>query len=417
MPLTLSTHVSSRLRKFNSQCHVFNKEQSTTQDMDDTSLISQLKRRKLALFGHTKTIVNFHLAWEQTLAVIIYKESDRPSVYWVCANNAVTKIRDLEHSDKEYMDIFSTSIFSKRIMLNDALNLIIYYCEHRDISIEIGNSTLNGAEIAMIFRRYADSIYARTDASISISVTPKQKRMAICGRMGPIAGASFAVDLGALIDHEQLPDWTIFMYSDPSVESYKETSITETMLSGTKLLSFISKKHFQCTCIPSNTAHLIWSITYKPKSLISIFDAVGDQILQHGMKDKVGFMTTDISLKYFESGYASVLQKRHINYVLLDKTMQKLCMEGINEIKNPHVSSEMKNSPKQKFIECAKWLHKEGAKIIIMACTEIPLGLDNRDVDAIDDLFLIDSSHCLALAVYDRIHSLSIQTGESDRQI
>ena len=377
-----------------------------------------LNGRRLVLSGQMQSMTNFHMLWESIVAMIIQNEHARPAVFWAATLEADVFIRDMQQTDTELLKVFSNLVLENRIGIQSAVELVSAHCKESDITLEYNGKTLDGASIAVALCRYSLLIDKPTKPLSGLfnnkkKKTPTQmKHMGICGGMGPIAGASFAVDLGALLHGEQLPEWTFYMYSDPSVESYKDESILTSLQSGYKLLSFIKNTAFDCTCVPSNTAHLVWAMTNPPPSMISIFDAVVSQIKRH-TKRPVGFMTTDRSLQFFSLGYKSVLTRNFIECVLLNNKMQQLCMAGINQIKSPSCSSENKQGAKEKFIQCATWLYGQGARIIIMACTEIPLAIDSSDFLTIKDLHLLDSSHCLALSVYDTIHA----TGITDRSI
>jgi aspartate racemase len=322
----------------------------------------------------------------------------------------------MDEGDGDCVSVFTAEIVKNAIPCRDVLGWVLQLCENESFRSRTEESVLDiQTDVEWMLR-------CRGDLPVPSRIAGVMYRLGICGGMGPVAGASFALDLCLLLKGERTVYWGFFMFSNPLIEAYKEGSVWPSLSAARLLNRFIGYKGFHFTCVPSNTAHLVWAMKTPPASLVSIFDAVAEEmvklnrgIIGERQKLALGFMSTDVSLEYFGYAYGPVLKRKGIRVVTLDAKMQRICAEGIAMVKNEALSRSRGVSAKSNFCECASWLRAQGAGVIVMACTEIPLELRPGDVGASSTLVLLDSSHCLALAVYDRLHVLSL--GSGDRQV
>lgn len=217
--------------------------------------------------------------------------------------------------------------------------------------------------------------------------------LGILGGMGPQATADFFLKIIAATpatkDQEHLP---IIIRSVPQIPD-RSTAI---MGSGASPLpALIQGVKELCSAgataiaIPCNTAHY-WHSELAEISTVPIFhiaDTVANYFTISDSAETVGILATEGTIE------AGIYQKRltgpQIENVITpsEVEIQKLISPGIAAVK----AGDLANA-EELLTEAAKSLRERGATSIIMACTEIPIVLEQQT----DDFSLIDATNCLA---------------------
>ncbi len=206
--------------------------------------------------------------------------------------------------------------------------------------------------------------------------------------IGLIGGMSWenTIDYYRVINeivNERLGDWNsakIILYSVnfqeilPLQNSDKWDIITEEMIEICKKLELIGCK---AIVICSNTMHKIADQIESQISIpiIHVVDETSKAIKKKNI-NKVGLLGTRFTM---EGGfYVRRLEDRHNLSVLLPKKMERDYIH--NAIYTEFAKGIFKNKTKEKFLEIIHELINNGAKGIILGCTEIPLVIKPKDV-------------------------------------
>lgn len=224
--------------------------------------------------------------------------------------------------------------------------------------------------------------------------------LGVLGGMGPLAAADFLCKLArnsvAGVDQEHVP---VVMYGDCRTPDRTKAIVGEgpsprdSLLQGVR---FLTDAGVSAICIPCNSAHHwfdeMQAETHIP--IIHIAEATVDHIRKtNGVARKVGVMST---VGTYRTGiYRHQLE--HAGYQVLaptDTEFDSLVSPGIALIKANRITQA-----EALFDEIAGRLLRRGAEVIVLGCTEIPLGMQ-RHVSAQPEVF-IDSSDALALAAID----------------
>jgi len=229
-----------------------------------------------------------------------------------------------------------------------------------------------------------------------------QKFLGILGGMGPLATADFLKKLventPSKTDQDHIP---VILYGDCtipdrtlSIEGVGPSPLPQ-LLRGIKHLV---DSGVEVICIPCNSAHY-WFEDLQAASAIPIIHLVDASIAQLKSRNatarKVGVLSTFGT--YRGRVYASSLERA--GYTVIEPSVsefENLLTPGIALIK----SNELK-AAEELFIEASKNLLERGAEVIILGCTEIPIGLSSQCRSRSD--IYVDSTDALVKCAIDFI--------------
>jgi aspartate racemase len=221
------------------------------------------------------------------------------------------------------------------------------------------------------------------------------KKLGILGGMGPAAGAEFLARFTALTpatrDQEHIPT---VLWSNPKVPD-RSTSILNRdnlplplLIEGIKGLQTAGCNYI---VIPCNTAHFWYNDLLKLGTpIIHIVDSVAEALIEvNAVRTTIGILGTKGTI---ELG----LYQRHLRNLGWDciipssKEMDILIQPAINLIKSNQVKKAY-----DPLIKAIDNLVNQGAKAVVLGCTEIPLAVTD---DHYQGVFLINSIDSLAKA-------------------
>jgi aspartate racemase len=204
----------------------------------------------------------------------------------------------------------------------------------------------------------------------------------ILGGMGPLATADLYRKIiettPAAIDQEHIP---VVIYADPRVPDRTDALLhggedpTPWLVSGARALSDMGADFI---IIPCNTAHAFVE-QVRPavdRPILSMIDAAADEIrLFHPNARTVGLLATSGTIS--AELYQRALQARGIDVIVPDDDVQRRCvMAAIKEVK----SGRGTNTATLLLVEASEHLVARGADLLLEACTEIPIALQQRHV-------------------------------------
>ena len=209
-----------------------------------------------------------------------------------------------------------------------------------------------------------------------------KKIIGILGGMGPESTAIFYQAIikqcqkqyGAKYD-EDYPE--IFIYNLPIpniVDGLKKPEETLKMLvEGANKIDSIGVDFM---VMPCNTAHYFYPGMAKSISMpfICIFLATAKKIREEGYK-KVGFLATETTIEY--KSFDKDFEKNGIELILPDERDQKKLTKIIFNI----LAGKKLQTDKQQLKQIIKNLKRKGAEAIVLACTDIPILLKQKDTD------------------------------------
>ncbi len=210
----------------------------------------------------------------------------------------------------------------------------------------------------------------------------KKKIIGVLGGMGPESTAIFYHTLiqqcqkqyGAQYD-DDYPE--IFIYNLPIpdvVEGLTRPKETLAMLiKGAKKIESIGVDFM---VMPCNTAHYFYPDMAKSISMpfICIFLATAKKIKSKGYK-KVGFLATETTIKY--KSYDKDFEKNGITLILPDQNDQEKLTKIIMNI----LAGRKLDADKEALKQIIGSLKTKGAKAIVLACTDLPILLKQKDVE------------------------------------
>jgi len=133
--------------------------------------------------------------------------------------------------------------------------------------------------------------------------------------------------------------------------------------------------------IPCNTAHAFLPKIQK-STRVPIVNMIEVAVLaikkNHKKVKKVGILATTGTIK--TKIYSDMLTTHGFDPVVPDDSNQEIVMDGIYGKDGVKQTSQWTKTANQKFKKVANHLIKQGAQVIIMGCTEIPLALSDGDV-------------------------------------
>jgi aspartate racemase len=127
--------------------------------------------------------------------------------------------------------------------------------------------------------------------------------------------------------------------------------------------------------IATNTMHKVFDVVsaYSPIPLVSIMEATGERIKAEGF-NKVGLIGTIYTMK--EGFYQEALGESGIEVIVPEDADQDYIN---NVIYNELTIGDVKDESRAKFVEVVKKLEADGAKGVILGCTEIPMLISEAD--------------------------------------
>ena len=224
--------------------------------------------------------------------------------------------------------------------------------------------------------------------------------LGVLGGMGPLATADFLKKLventPALVDQDHIP---VLVYGDCSIPDRtagilgKGPSPLPKLLQG---INFLNRAGARAICIPCNSAHC-WYSEMSEASAVPLFNIVHASAEQVRKRDprirRVGVLST---VGTFQMGiYARFLSD--LGFTLLTSTedeFQTLVSPAIALIK----ANQLTEAEKLLRAATAK-LVARGAEIIILGCTEIPIGMRGQCQE--NPSLFVDSTDALALSVIE----------------
>lgn len=224
--------------------------------------------------------------------------------------------------------------------------------------------------------------------------------LGVIGGMGPLATADFLAKLvqntNAPVDQEQIP---VIVYGDCTTPNRSAhvlglgPSPLPQLLKG---VEFLNAAGVAAICVPCNSAH-VWFAEMRAASrvtLLHIVEATAAQIRRRrpaavtvGVLSTLGVCRMNI--------YTEALRKLGFEVMVpTDADFSSLISPGIASIKANKVRDA------EPLLEsAAARLRERGAEVIVLGCTEIPIGM-RRQCES-DPTRFIDSTEALALAAID----------------
>ncbi|QQR55350.1 amino acid racemase [Candidatus Peregrinibacteria bacterium] len=210
----------------------------------------------------------------------------------------------------------------------------------------------------------------------------KKKIIGVLGGMGPESTMIFYHALirqcqkqyGAKYD-EDYPE--IFIYNLPIpniVEGLGQAEKTLTILiKGAKKIESIGVDFM---VMPCNTTHYFYSSIAKSISIpfLHIFHATSKKVKDHGFK-KVGLLATEMTIKH--KSFGKSFGKNGIELIFPDKTDQDKLTRIILNI----LAGKKRDKDKKELKQIIDRMKQDGAKAVVLACTDLPILLKQEDVD------------------------------------
>jgi|GEM_PF-38409 len=233
----------------------------------------------------------------------------------------------------------------------------------------------------------------------------------ILGGMGPLATADLYQKIieitPAASDQEHIP---VVIYADPRIPDRTEALLrdgedpTPWLVHGARVLSSMGADFI---VMPCNTAHAFLDGVQPAvdKPIVSMIDAAADEIRDNYPDARtVGLLATSGTIA--SEIYQRALQSRGIDVIVPDDDLQRRCvMAAIKEVK----AGRAGKPATMLLAEAGQHLAERGADVLLAACTEIPVVLQQRHTETP----LLDATGALArIAVATAIHlNEQAQTG------
>lgn len=252
-----------------------------------------------------------------------------------------------------------------------------------------------------------------------ISALPGARRavIGILGGMGPLATADLYTKViqstPAKTDQEHIP---VVIWADPRVPDRTDALLgkgedpTPWLVYGAQQLAGMGADFI---VIPCNTAHAFLDDVQPEveRPILSMIEGAADAIVERYPQAKVaGLLATSGTIA--SEMYQKALRERGIDTIVPDNDIQRRCVMGaINQVK----AGRFERSATNLLVEAGESLASRGANVLLAACTEIPVVLQQRHintplVDATDTLALLAVSTALHLEEMDRAGSPQWET-------
>ncbi|MCC6935851.1 MAG: amino acid racemase [Thermomicrobiales bacterium] len=221
----------------------------------------------------------------------------------------------------------------------------------------------------------------------------------ILGGMGPLATADLYQKIIELTpaerDQEHIP---VVIYADPRVPDRTDALLhggenpVPWLVRGARALDALGADFI---VIPCNTAHAFLDDIqpHIEPPILSMIDAAADEIRETWPDAQVvGLLATSGTIA--SEMYQRALQQRGIDVIVSDDDVQERCvMTAIRSVKAGRAISDATAL----LVEASQHLTERGADVLLAACTEIPVALQQPDVETP----LLDATLALARAAVD----------------
>jgi aspartate racemase len=224
--------------------------------------------------------------------------------------------------------------------------------------------------------------------------------LGVLGGMGPLATADFLKKIventPAQVDQKHVP---ILLYGDCTTPDRTANIVGDgpsplpSLLAG---IRFLNQAGVKAICIPCNSAHQ-WFADIEATSNVPVLHIARVSVAQVKIKNPlarvVGVMST---MGTYRSGiYTNALVE--MGYKVLTPSE-----EEFNTLVSPgiaHVKANRVSSAEAVFQKVASSLLQRGADVIILGCTEIPIGMQRQC--QLTPAIYIDSTEALAKSAVD----------------
>jgi len=232
--------------------------------------------------------------------------------------------------------------------------------------------------------------------------TSGRVRIGVLGGMGPLPAAEFLVELTSAMEENDKVDSKnidVILLSNPdyqlAADGFQLSDVLELpqfIRAQSQYQKFVKSAMFDLMVAPCNTFHIMvhagdenivdggFSTTIieklakfdvDPKKFVSLIKSVGSFIKAKYPGQKVGLLATKNTYNF--GMYKNVLKP---NCVCIDEA-EVLSQEGIDYVKKGD-----NDNARKCFLKASELYMKEGVKLILLGCTEIPLALNQADLDA-----------------------------------
>ncbi len=218
----------------------------------------------------------------------------------------------------------------------------------------------------------------------------------VLGGMGPLATADFVTKLIAMTPAERDEDHVPLIINScpqlpPRVAAIVDPQAPSPLPGLQERLEMLLAAGARCIVMPCNTAHHWHADLAAPAGtipFIHIADAAADEIARRGLAGAIGLIATEGTLR--AGFYQARLATRGLACALPSETVTRsLVLPGIAHVKANRVAQA-----EPLFREAvSRVMAESGAQAVILACTEVPVGLPATDpwvrrhcVDATDAL-------------------------------
>jgi len=230
----------------------------------------------------------------------------------------------------------------------------------------------------------------------------RQRRIGIIGGIGPLATVDLMEKiinntpadkdqehLKMIVEHNpQIPDRTAHLLED------KEDPIIPLYSCAKKL----EQREADFIVIPCNTAHAFVDRIQRHLSIPiinmieEVVKCIGDKYSRAGT---IGLLATSGTIQ--TKIYHSAFEKTDIQLIIPDETHQEMVMQAIYG-ENGVKAGITRGEPEEKLLQAASFLVSQGARVLILGCTELPLLLAENEkyVIAGKEIVILDPTNILA---------------------
>lgn len=210
----------------------------------------------------------------------------------------------------------------------------------------------------------------------------QKKAIGVIGGMGPESTAIFYQHLikqcqslyGAVYDQDY-PEILIYNLPIPDVVEgleNPEVTVDKLVIASKKLISIGA----EFLVMPCNTVHYFYP-SVVPKitiPFICIFLSTAKYIKDYGYK-KIGFLSTETTIHY--QSFGDDFERNGIELVYPNQSDQTSLTEIIMNI----LSGKKLDRDRSQLISICKRLQDAGAEGVVLACTDLPILLQQKDID------------------------------------
>ncbi len=216
---------------------------------------------------------------------------------------------------------------------------------------------------------------------------PKDKVLGIIGGMGSIASTNFLKELMSQTPAQNDQEYIeIILHNNSKIPDRTEAilhngeSPVKELKRSAKILENTGADYILFECITAH--HFAGEVTkeLKDAKFLNMIDVTVDRIKkEYGDLKNIGILATTGAI---DSGlWQKSLKKHSLNPVLMDREIhEEEFMKSIYDkegIKNNFITDRNRD----KMLKCVENLKQKGAEAVIAGCTEVPLILNQKDID------------------------------------